>query len=469
MAITTNTFSLSPGWARTDIILQLEEAFSWIQFHGAPVTGLAQTISTYSGGGTVGVINSDYEDVRPVSSSGSGTGASFFVDRNGGNIYRVHVNRPGYGYTDGEQVVLSSEDIGGSINGADSLVINIGIATGVSYGSTTTFYDKDVTSASNYPWGVLRKTVQAGKTYGDTYWGFQPSSDTNLLVKCGSGFYPGDSTWSIGNGPAYANRFAGESRKDIPTDIFSTVNAYDVNSVTTDYNTDSFTIASNNSYQLDLNVFRSSIDPNFVVFSYRHPTLSSTEIKDNTYGTFFLHNYTSSIWDYDEYFLGGMTRIVPEGSTSAGHQRIVFRSEISGTTRPSSGQDPLVCKRSAESGYLTNLSSAETSRDATYYSNIVEETTSSREYPSFYYRDGDRLGSYNAIIKGIPINYTLVPTPYYLPDDFVLLDFEYSTPSANIQQGDTVTVSASEVYTVITGSYRQDTTTRGILFCARTT
>ena len=49
-----------------------------------------------------------------------------------------------------------------------------------------------------------------------------------------------------------------------------------------------------------------------------------------------------------------------------------------------------------------------------------------------------------------------------------IIDFDYASPSANIQQGDTVTISGSEVYTVIQGSYDQTTRTRGILFCART-
>jgi hypothetical protein len=64
----------------------------------------------------------------------------------------------------------------------------------------------------------------------------------------------------------------------------------------------------------------------------------------------------------------------------------------------------------------------------------------------------------------------MIPCPYYLPDDFVLIDFDYSVSAANIQQGDTITISGSEVYTVIMGSYNQTTNsrTRGILFCART-
>ena len=61
----------------------------------------------------------------------------------------------------------------------------------------------------------------------------------------------------------------------------------------------------------------------------------------------------------------------------------------------------------------------------------------------------------------------MAPCPYYLPDDFVMIDFQINTPSANVQQGDTITISGSEVYTIITASYNQTTITRGIAFCAR--
>ena len=65
------------------------------------------------------------------------------------------------------------------------------------------------------------------------------------------------------------------------------------------------------------------------------------------------------------------------------------------------------------------------------------------------------------------MNGNLIPVPYYIPDDFVLINFFYNAANANIQQGDTITISPSEVYKVICGSYNQTTVTRGILFCAR--
>ena len=58
----------------------------------------------------------------------------------------------------------------------------------------------------------------------------------------------------------------------------------------------------------------------------------------------------------------------------------------------------------------------------------------------------------------------------YLPDDFVLINFDHASPSQNIQQNDTITITeGSEVYTVIDGAYNQTNRTRGVLFCARTT
>ena len=73
------------------------------------------------------------------------------------------------------------------------------------------------------------------------------------------------------------------------------------------------------------------------------------------------------------------------------------------------------------------------------------------------------------VIKGLPLCSRMLPCPYYIPDDFVLIQFDYNATSANIQNGDTVTISGSEVYEVITGSYDSDDggRTKGILFCAR--
>ena len=153
----------------------------------------------------------------------------------------------------------------------------------------------------------------------------------------------------------------------------------------------------------------------------------------------------------------------------------------------STGRSPT--KRAAEFGYMPLDDSGYGSKYKTteYESNTYPDQTNT-DSVGIYYRNrtdaplrSNNLSSgttgelmpastdFNAVIKGIPIQAKWLPMPYFVPDDFVFIDFNYGTPSANIQQGDTITVSGAEIYTVITGSYNQTNRTRGILFCARTT
>ena len=106
-----------------------------------------------------------------------------------------------------------------------------------------------------------------------------------------------------------------------------------------------------------------------------------------------------------------------------------------------------------------------------YRNNTYSEHNNFRGDPGFtdYTNKSPDVLNHNAVIKGIPLSSHMVPCPYYLPDDFVLIQFDHASPSQNIQQNDTVTISGSEVYTVIDGAYNQTNRTRGILFCARTT
>jgi hypothetical protein len=472
MAITTTTISKSAGWARTDVISQLEEAFTWLGWHGDSVSGIVTGISAYSGGGTVGSSATDYYDVFPTSTTGIGTGASFAVYRSGGEISQIFVNRPGVGYTDGEYVTLSAEDIGGSANGATGIGITVQVAGGgspVGYGSTNTYYDKDVTAGVSYPWGVVRHTIQPNKKFGDTYRGFQSLSNSQMYLAGGSGFHPWDTTNTANRGNNYKNRWAGNRSLDISTTPDSSVLELSSNTYT-GYNVlTTINYASSNSYQLDLNLYRSAIDPNFAVFAYKHPTLSSTDLSDNNYQVFFFHNFTTSIWDLDYLYLGGATLITPDTNPSS-TPRITFTTIM--------GPDSASIKRSAEWGYSNSGNNSTKTSD---YESSVYPNASTDEV-TFYYRTAsnslggygattDTLDSntfYNAVIKGIPLSTQMAPCPYYLPDDFVLIDFQINAPAVNVQQGDTITISGSEVYTVITASYNQTTTTRGIAFCART-
>ena len=495
MAITTTTFTKAVGWAKTDVIYQLESAFSYLGWHGSSLSGIVTGIVGVQTGGNLG-ISTWHTNVLQSSTSGIGTGASFDINRSGTNnqISAIYVNRPGAGYTDGEVVQIPASAIGGGTAVGIALTVKIaGNASPIGFGSTSTFFTKDVSPSGTNPWGVMRHTIQANKKYGDIYRAFQVNSSTSLRIYTGPFFHPGgiadNNNTNLGMG--YTNTFRGDQLLDtldsaVPlgdgtsTRVISSSDNYGYN------NLDTLTYANSTSYALNLNVYKSGIDSKFAVFSYSQPTLSSLKLTDNNFDTFFFHNFNSSLWDYDNVFLGGMTKIIP-GTTST--PSITFRT-FTASRYTGYYYSTAIAKRSAELGYASPDTSGNYGYGTIYIDYVVESNAYDQQhdtrFPRIYYRNSastignrsyggyqnqksiDSNANFNAVIKGIPLNGNMIPIPYYIPDDFVLIDFDYSTPSANIQQGDTVTISGSEVYTVITGSYNQTTRTRGILFCART-
>ena len=65
---------------------------------------------------------------------------------------------------------ISAEDIGGSAHGATNINVT-GIVTTSTYGTSSTFFDKDV--SGNNPYGVCKKVDNVNKVYGTTYKIFQ--------------------------------------------------------------------------------------------------------------------------------------------------------------------------------------------------------------------------------------------------------------------------------------------------------
>ena len=512
MAITTTTIVKSAGWARTDVIDQLEQAFTWLGLHGTQISGLVTSITEYDGGGTVGSSGTDYYDVPSSTTTGIGTGATFNVYRNGGSVNEVTVNRPGYGYTDGEQVTISADDIGTSGAGAVAIGITVSVdggATPVGYGSTNAFFDKNFTpsSDSNRPWGVLKQDFDTNKRFGVTYRGFKVYSDYQLQIMSGSSFYPYDVNNTTNKGGEYRDSFRGTRLLDVISNPTGNTVSLDYDNYTSGQFSsviDSFRYATSNSpttHDLKLNIYRSSIDTDFAVLSYNQPSVSGT-LNDSTFSTFIIHNFDSNLWDLDEVFSAGITQIVsdPTVSTSNGDTAVLgFRTVLVGNYFPNGSS--ALCTRTAEAGWSQirdqashygtalqnyNIASSQTNYtnstevgqngwetilngEATIYSrnggfkNEGELTTSNTSYGNKY-----SITTYNSVIKGIPINGNLIPCPYYMPDDFVLIDFKITASGQDIKQGDTITISGSEVYTVITGSYNKYNETAGILFCART-
>ena len=485
MAITTYRQTAAPGWATTSVIYQLEAAFAQLGWHGGSVSGIVTGISGYSGQTQVGSSSTAFYDARPKSGGtniGVGDTCSFYVARSGGNVYQVYVNRGGHGYADGDNLVIDGEAIGG---GNDMTVTALVDET--TYGSTSTFYDKDVTNGSSYPWGVLRIENDNTKVYGDTYFGFQADS-TKLYFTSGTSFYPYDNDSAYEKGGRYANSFRGQQYQDVSNDPTSTGNRLQTTSLNTSIDIANFEYAESNSFTLEMNVYRSGIDNNFAVFSFKHPDKSSSSIDNNTYGTFFLHKFSHSLLNFDELSLGSMTYFDPvyRDMSGAHHEMHTVLGTGSDT-----GNDDWMGRQFlmgwstgsvyySMNTYLRDYIHASTypihrgndQRRHYYRNNTYSEYNNFRGDLGFqdYTNKSPDILNHNAVIKGIPLSSHMVPCPFYLPDDFVLINFDHASPSQNIQQNDTITITeGSEVYTVIDGAYNQTDRTRGVLFCARTT
>ena len=488
MAISTNTFTINANYAKADIITQLESAFTWLGWHDVCnhtgiVTGMVDK-GMYQDDPCQSTSWLSYDDAEQYTSSGVGTDASFSMQRLNGNPYYVYVNRSGYGYTNGEYLSFLPGEASGTCAGGIGWGVTVFVDNSVAYGTTTNaFYAKNVDSGITYPYGALRLKIQDNKKYGVTYRVFAVPSTTQIEQAAGPYFNPHD--WDPtgdGIGPGsqstskYGPRLAGDKQMDVEDGVQDSYGCENTNPKSSRFDPPggAKTIASSNSYQLDLNVFRSGIDPKFAVLSYRQPTLSSTKLRDNTFTTFIIHNFTSDVWDLDNVWLGGRTELVPYTNES-------YRSGLDFITYPfGQGDYAQYNKRCAEFPYDRFNDGVKFEYSATI--NSVSGNYVYSYHPRIYNRDStydvnqNPAGSvktvnpdadFNAVIKGIPLNGLMVPCPYYMPDDFVLIEFDYNSPSTNIQQGDTVTISGSEVYRVITGSYNQTTRTRGLLFCAR--
>ena len=90
----------------------------------------------------------------------------------------------------------------------------------------------------------------------------------------------------------------------------------------------------------------------------------------------------------------------------------------------------------------------------------------------------DASMNFNKPMKGLPVHSKMMPCPYYFPDDFVMIQVAVTPGATVVAPGDTITVSGSEVYTVILAdgdtNYAMaedanNVVSRFICWCARTT
>lgn len=375
-------------------------------------------------------------------------------------------------------------------------------------------------------WAVLKREHQSGKTRGTTYYTFSIMKDGNnsqgkdWRMYVDSGVYyevmnaQGIHTSTIS--PSYSQTTDGQYKE---LGFFWGVKGEERQLTHNKISTDSGNYYYNNYMQ-----FTEQTEPNTYALKIRRYQVPASSNQDQefhmfqfvqtkgtddiSYGSFILNGGSTfgnpnPGFDLDELYHGSITNILTDSTDNASSNNpssISFVIEALGYNASSAGseqspvRDPKTnyCKtRESMYGYLRNKNAAESGIGCNYTSNIA--FSQSMEYNvnspgnghKIYFRDNTYDGSLSATtnyykpISGIPICNALVPCPYYLPDDYVLIQVGSNPGSTEYRVGDTVTVSAGvEVYTIIEAQYLNNqtgidgvasSTTTGILFCARTT
>ena len=426
-------------------------------------------------------------------------------------IVAITINSIGSGWTDDAVFTIPGEEIGGVATTNDvTFGVNADETSNNAYDGVCSIGVTDLKSGSNFyqkhPSGfyaIANVEHDAAKAFGTTYYGFgmNPNYDYKLTITSGCQWdylnRPGIH-YNIGNDDNVAfGTYGGKSGLD-----YQGVYSY----VRMEQGNDSYwreinyaTSATPTAYPLAIRVYRAQApqDSDFAIIQFTQTINGVIQ----PYGTFTIakgSQHGAGIYDLDYVFQDAVMEV---GTSTRSVQFKYGNTQYnyySGVDEPA---DSNTKTRAATYGYMrdedvTNnvgyqLTSFACNIDTdngnnqtgasmkTYYRNST--------YDSYTYTDGTYGSTTNAMsssadyykpIKGIPISNAVLPIPYYLPDDFVMLQVATTPGLVAFRTGDTVTVSGSEVYEIIMASYEsqqngldnvQNNSTIGMLFMARTT
>ena len=311
----------------------------------------------------------------------------------------------------------------------------------VASGSTINWFEVDrLTAPQTYGWAVAKIKNSPNKKLGSTFWLF----------------YVGYATTLYNNLILYARPLTGFNPL---TNVAQGVGGLDwIGATAATYASAMHyiqTVASSPFVPHKLRVRQSGIDNNFATFGFFEG--------NNNKNPFFLSKYNSvsQPWDLDDVFLGGITEVFQTPLFNTSDAGILFRTRLNGP------------KRMAESGYGNYNIAAAGGYTNTYFrsttgNRIITTPVAAYDDIALYSRQtGDvqtSLTTTYPVYTSLPVNPHFMPVPYFLPDDFVLVEL----PWLNASIGDTVTVSPTEVYTIVQVATNQTTLT-SLALAARTT
>ena len=416
-------------------------------------------------------------------------------------IVNIEISSIGSGWTDEVVFTIPGEDIGGAATTNDVVFgVNTDESSQNAYDGKPSVMVTNLGAGSNFyqkhpsgDYGLAKVTHDPSKTYGTTFYGIgmDPGNHYQLVVTSGSNFdylnRPGIHKVSSGDTDDYGC-YDGEPgldyqstykyiRRDHSTS-FSGCMDYASNSTPT-------------AYPLQIRVYRAQApqDTNFAVIQFCQIINSIVQ----PFGTFSLSKGTAhgaGVYDLDYVFQDSMLMV-----NGGGSRGIKFDYDGTAYSPYSSGsavEEPGATNtkaRGASYGYFRNSAVSSYSGSITKFeSNIDTSNATDSSNVLTYYRnstydafDGKSVSSsanYYKPIKGIPVSSGLLPIPYYLPDDFVILQVGTTPGLTAFRTGDTVTVSGSEIYEIIYAQYQSqqnglddvnNNSTIGTLFMARTT
>ncbi len=463
-----------------------------------------------------GYASTYYKYTVPASGSRGALKLRIYRSHSGNNNYYgriscIHICSEATGWSDNEVFTIPGTAIGGA-SPANDVVFGTNAWTS-GHNGTCNILTTNIGSGANmfqkHPdghYGVLRLENDANKTYGHTYWGFALSASNmyQMVIQSGSG-------WSylnrLGKHFVYNSGYEGHFgcfNGDMGMDYQNGNN----NLHRSGYNNHivhSYAYSSQPTYYpLKIRYYKAQApqDTNFAVIQFIQ-TINSV---DQVYFTFSLpkgSGYGSNVWDLNEVWNGTYNEYRTNRSYSGSSNdwvKMIYHTpgydySNSGPHTQPAATSSLV--REANYGYLRStigLSTIETR----YGTNIDRSNNNEEDNVYQYYRidaydkvvsndsdiqvliNGTKSPgvSYYKPIKGLPISNHIVPCPYYLPDDFVIIQAAVTPGATEFRVGDTITVSGSEVYTIITADeYNNQTgldgvdsgTACGVIFAARTT
>ena len=417
-----------------------------------------------------------------------------------GRLYGMQILSQGSGWTDNEVFTIPGDQIGGATPAndvtfgvrSDETSSNAGDGTPAisvtNLGAGSNFFQR----ADSSQWAALKNVNDASKVYGTTYYTFGIDTDTNnrLVFNSASGYgWLNRRGTKESTGNTDAGKFTGQRGLDWMDNSYN----HPVTNSSASYWSFPYVEYCTNStptaYPLEIRVYRAQApqDTNFAIIQFCQTINNIVQ----PYGAFTIYRgatFGSNVWDLDYVYNGSMmryetgTRKIRLNHTSASPVYGYYTSDRGINEEPVSQYS---VAREAFYGYLRDPETPNLSTYSDYVCNIETDSNGTSDMYLYYRNSAYDQYSGNAVaseadyykpFKGLPINERMVPCPYYLPDDFVMLQVSTTPGLTQFRTGDTVTIGGTETYEIIRASYQtqqngldgvDNNSTIGMLFLAR--